>query len=96
MKVNLFPTFKLIFQVSLIALCMSTIATVCTVLLWVFDFTDKQTMFDLVFWFIVILICTIVYGFMAYLAYDDNYKMPNEEKPDMTEAYDDMTGEQTK
>ena len=96
MKVNLFPMFKLIFQVSLIALCMSTIATVCTVLLWVFDFADKQIMLELVFWFIAILICTIVYGLMAYLEYDDNYKMPNEEEPDITEAYDDMTDEQIK
>ena len=96
MKVNLFPTFKLIFQVSLIALCMSAIATAFTMLLWVFDFADKQTMLDLVFWFIAILICTIVYGIMAYLAYDDHYKMPNEEKPDMIDACDDMTGEQIK
>ncbi len=82
MKVNLFPMFKLVFQASLIALCMSTIATVCTVLLWVFDYADKQIMLEVVFWFIAILICTIVYGLMAYLAYDDNYKMPNEEESD--------------
>ena len=75
---------------------MSAIATAFTMLLWVFDFADKQIMLDLVFWFIAILICTIVYGLMAYLAYDDNYKMPNEEEPNIPEVYDDMTGEQIK
>lgn len=93
MKINLFPTFKLLFQVHLIALCMCIIATLFTLTLWTFDFADKQLLLDLVCWTIAILLCTIVWGILAYLSFDILYDVSNEEevKP---EAYDNMTGEQ--
>lgn len=93
MKINLFPTFKLLFQVHLIALCMCVIATLFTLTLWTFDFADKQLLLDLVCWTIAILLCTIVWGILAYLSFDILYDVSNEEevKPEM---YDDATGEQ--
>ena len=93
MKINLFPTFKLLFQVHLIALCMCVIATLFTLTLWAVDFADKQLLLDLVCWTIAILLCTIVWGILAYLSFDASYKMPNEEEEVKPEAYDEMTGE---
>ena len=72
---------------------MCVIATLFTLTLWAVDFADKQLLLDLVCWTIALLLCTIVWGVLAYLSFDASYKMPNEEevKPEM---YDDTTGEQ--
>lgn len=94
MKINFFPTFKLLFQVHLIAFCMSAIATLFTLTLWTVDFVDTQLLLDLVCWTIAFLLCGIIWGVLAYLSFDASYKMPNEEEEVKPEAYDSMTGEQ--
>ena len=94
MKINFFPMLKFLFQVHLIAFCMSAIATLFTLTLWTVDFADKQLLLDLVCWTIAFLLCGIVWGVLAYLSFDTSYKMPNEEEEVKPEAYDSMTGEQ--